>query len=195
MFALTPVCALSSPQVRDVFNGCRSVFKATDKDGDGRIQLSEFQESALALQLQLPQAVLEDVYHQADMNNDRTIDFREFVVLLVLVWLLRGPQETGGGAGKPPAGGMDKAMDTLVAAFRFFDKDNSGSIDREEVFQALDSDDVSSSRAKHHSAPRSGAGQTASRHRFQEMDFSKDGKVTFPEFVLAVETWAGVDEE
>ena len=178
--------------MRDVFNGCRSVFKATDKDGDGRIQLSEFQESALALQLQLPKAVLESIYHEADMNNDRTIDFREFVVLLVLVWLLRPQTE---GAAGPAAGGIDKAMDTLVAAFRFFDKDNSGSIDREEVFQALDSDDVSSSRAKHHSAPRSGAGQTASRHRFQEMDFSKDGKVTFPEFVLAVETWAGVDEE
>jgi calcium-binding protein CML len=178
--------------VRDVFNGCRSVFKATDKDSDGRIALSEFQESAPALQLHLSTSVLESIYHEADMNNDRTIDFREFVVLLVLVRLLRSEEE---GAKGPAAGGIDKAVDTLVAAFRFFDKDNSGSIDREEVFAALDSDDVSSSRAKHHSAPRHGAGEAASRQRFQEMDFSKDGKVTFPEFVLAVETWAGVDEE
>lgn len=181
---------LKLPAVRETFNGCRSVFKATDKDGDGLIQLAEFKQSALNMQLHLPDQLLEDVYNQADLNNSHTIDFREFIVLLTLVWLLR-PQS----GGEQPLAGLDKAMDTVVAAFLWFDKDNSGSIEREEVLQALGAEDVASSRAPHHSGGRHGPGRSASKHRFQEMNLLKDGKVTFPEFVLCVESWAGVEDD
>ena len=38
-------------------------------------------------------------------------------------------------------------------------------------------------------------GDNASRRRFSEMDFDHNGRVSFPEFVAALESWAGVEEE
>jgi hypothetical protein len=48
-----------------------------------------------------------------------------------------------------------------------------------------------------HAHPHVGAGgpAPASRRRFSEMDFDRNGRVSFPEFVAALESWAGVDEE
>jgi hypothetical protein len=47
-----------------------------------------------------------------------------------------------------------------------------------------------------HAAPHVGASPApASRRRFSEMDFDRNGRVSFPEFVAALESWAGVDEE
>jgi Ca2+-binding EF-hand superfamily protein len=165
-----------------------------DTDGDGRVQLAEFRASSAAALLDGNK--LDALYAEADLNNDQGIDYREFVVILVLVWLLR-PQQAAG-AGATPAGGacqealtrLTGAMETLLAAWAFMDKDNSGSIDRDEVDKALGTDDA-------HMAPsqRAAPGRQASLSRFREMDVSSDGRVTFPEFVLAVESWAGVGDD
>ncbi len=111
---------------------------------------------------------------------------QEFIVLLVLCWLLRPSTAKEGSLMV-----IDKAMQTLVDAFQFFDRENRGWITKKDVSIALGTDDTPTAHA-HHEAP---ASNVAAGRRFSEMDFSRDGKVTFPEFVLAIESWAGLDED
>jgi Ca2+-binding EF-hand superfamily protein len=101
-------------------------------------------------------------------------------------------------------------MQTLVDAFLFFDKGNHGWITRADVAEALGGGEAGAAGA--HAAARSapatserptpremaaanGSGAVASRRRFSEMDFDGNGRVSFPEFVAALEGWAGVEEE
>ena len=175
---------LKLPAVRIVFLGCRSVFNQMDSNGDGTIKLAEFQASALQRELQLDEATLRGLYAQADLDHDNDVQFKEFVVLLVLAWLLRSTERAEGSLAL-----LDKAMQTLVDAFHFFDRANRGWITQGDVQKALGTEE-GSVHSRVTVAPDAAVGQ-----RFSEMDFSKDGRVTFPEFVLALESWADLDEE
>lgn len=99
---------------------------------------------------------------------------------------------------------LDKAMQTLVDAFQFFDSGNRGWITRADVDAALGDGKAAGAHAPVHShsqgSLRSESMNTtspahASRRRFSEMDFDRNGRVSFPEFVAALESWAGVDVE
>ncbi len=98
--------------------------------------------------------------------------------------------------------GLDPALNTLCDAFLYFDVDGRGSITRQNVEQALGGSGERSgshrgeanAHAPQH-APSLAGGGNASRRRFSEMDFDHNGRVSFPEFVAALESWAGVEEE
>ena len=126
-------------------------------------------------------------------------------------------------AAAPELAELDKAMATLVDFFRFFDKENRGWLTREDVAAALDGGGARSSNTSSHSGSvsRSDSNMSSSpgmgrrfsfrqnegpapaiesaagniQQRLREMDYSRDGRVTFPEFVLAVEGWAGADDD
>lgn len=132
-------------------------------------------------------------------------------MLLALVWVLKS-------AAAPTAAddSFDKAMRTLIEVFHFFDRENHGYLTRKDVSLALEgavytsreaslsrtnskaSGDASPAGSRRPSFSRKESetvGEAGITKRFTEMDFSRDGKVTFPEFVLAVEGWAMVDVE
>ena len=100
-------------------------------------------------------------------------------------------------------------MNTLCDAFLFFDVDGLGWITRDNVQTALGGgggDGKAGSRrgvgsgsfreanahAAQHAPP---LGDNPSKRRFSEMDFDHNGRVSFPEFVAALESWAGVEED
>ena len=106
--------------------------------------------------------------------------------------------------------GLDRALNTLCDAFLFFDTQGLGWITRKNVDEALggggggpgDSQRQGSSfrgeanaHAPAHAPALVGGADNASRRRFSEMDFDHNGRVSFPEFVAALESWAGVEEE
>jgi Ca2+-binding EF-hand superfamily protein len=100
---------------------------------------------------------------------------------------------------------LDKAMQTLVDAFQFFDGGNRGWITRADVDAALGDGQTAGAHApaRSHSQASSSRNESmttvspahASRRRFSEMDFDRNGRVSFPEFVAALESWAGIDVE
>lgn len=80
-----------------------------------------------------------------------------------------------------------KALQHVLEAYVLFDADASGTIDKEEVLHM-----VAEKGAK-------GGGNMASallsEERWAELDWDKDGKITFVEFLYAFEAWVGVDDE
>ena len=110
--------------------------------------------------------------------------------------------------------GLDRALNTLCDAFLFFDTDGLGWITRDNVQAALGggggggggkggssrgvgagSFREANAHAQQHAPPLGATGDNASKRRFSEMDFDRNGRVSFPEFVAALESWAGVEED
>ena len=108
--------------------------------------------------------------------------------------------------------GLDRALNTLCDAFLFFDTEGRGSITRADVDAALGGSGgggpgAASGSMRHVGGSHRGEANahavqhapslagSASRRRFSEMDFDHNGRVSFPEFVAALESWAGVEEE
>jgi hypothetical protein len=178
---------------------------------------------------------LRALYDEAELDVGTQVDVREFVVLLCLCVLL-AESGCGEGAGEASAASaamevkdLDRALNTLVEAFRFFDTGDKGWVTQSDVAEALGAHHDDQGHSTHSSygdarpSPGGaakddgrrksferlkslnfsfGSGQRISppesfktsdsmSRRFTEMDFSNDGKVTFPEFVQAIESWAG----
>ena len=111
--------------------------------------------------------------------------------------------------------GLDRALNTLCDAFLFFDTEGRGWITRANVDAALGGGEPgpapagggsarlaaagsfreANAHAVQHAPPLGAGADNASRRRFSEMDFDHNGRVSFPEFVAALESWAGVEED
>jgi len=93
------------------------------------------------------------------------------------------------------------AFKKVVDAFLYFDKNGDGVIEKDEM-KAILSEDKSgdSSRRKGSGSKRKGsnsgsmAQQFLSGERWAEIDWDRDGKITFKEFLLAVSGWVGLGE-
>jgi len=184
------VVLLRLPALRALLNSCRGVFAASHADGVAGIRLDEFQQhAAQALQLHLPPEQLQAVFAEADLDGDRLIDFKEFIVLVVLCWLLRPASEPDAGLAA-----LHPALETLLDAFLLFDRRGRGLVTRADVDAVLRGGG-GDAHAHAPATPRGGgAGHSASR-RFSEMDLDHSGGVSFPEFILTLEGWAEVGEE
>ena len=111
------------------------------------------------------------------------------------------------------------AFDKVVDAFLYFDKNGDGYIEKDEMQVILSEDEsgMAASSRRHSKDPsakrkgsagirrkgsrngsRGGGGSLASQFltgaRWEEIDWDKDGKITFKEFLLAVSGWVGLGE-
>lgn len=184
------VVLLRMPALKELLNSCRGVFAASHAAGAAGITPDEFRgRAAPALQLSLPPEQLAAVFAEADLDGDRLIDFKEFIVLVVLCWLLRP-------AGAPDAGlaTLHPALETLLDAFLLFDRHGRGLITRADVDAVLRGGG-GAGHAHAPSSPRGGSGGFSASRRFSEMDLDRSGGVSFPEFILTLEGWAEVGDE
>ncbi|EFC43878.1 predicted protein [Naegleria gruberi] len=99
----------------------KEAFSLFDSDSDGTIVTKELGTVMRALGLNPSQGELDDMIKQVDSNNNGTIDFKEFLVL------------------------MQKKMtdndseDEIKEAFKVFDRDNDGIISAAELRHILTS--------------------------------------------------------
>ena len=187
------------------------------------------------LALALSMDTLRALYDEAELDVATQVDVREFVVLLCLCVLLEEGSSEERSAAAKEVKDLDRALNTLVEAFRYFDTDDKGWVTQADVGDVLGAHNDDAGHSTHNdsrlspggAAPKQeeGGGKRTSferlksltsfsfgssrirvpdafktgssmSRRFSEMDFSKDGKVTFPEFVQAIESWAGdADDE
>ena len=84
-----------------------------------------------------------------------------------------------------------KAFREVTSAYLLFDADASGNIDRDEVLQAVASKSGHWAKAHEHRAMSS----FMTDARWTELDSEKTGFITFQDFFLAFQSWAGMDDE
>ena len=122
----------------------REIFESYDVNGDGYV--SEEEVRLMVRQLDLPESYAHRIFETADLNNDGKISFEEMEIFVTA------------------------KLERLEAAFSYFDKDGSGSIDRREMYQVLQELCLE-------------ATEKDAEVLLQEIDQNDDGEVNFAEFL------------
>eukprot|EP00249_Psilotum_nudum_P013749 c24487_g1_i2 orf=496-1161(-) len=169
------------PKIDETFENVRGMFEKFDKDGSGTIDLEELKECFRQLKVSFTDDEVKEFHEESDMDSSKGIDFKEFIVVLALLYLLGDSVDASSGSriGLPE---LESTFDTIVDAFIFFDKDGDGYVSKKEIVLAIN--DASPGRR--------GAGDRIGVKRFEEMDWDKNGSITFKEFLFAFTNWVGL---
>ncbi|XP_050383850.1 calcium-dependent protein kinase SK5-like [Argentina anserina] len=97
--------------------GLRELFKMIDADDSGSITFEELKEGLRKVGSELMESEIKDLMDAADIDNNGTIDYGEFLAATVHLNKL-------------------EREENLLSAFSFFDKDGSGFITIDELTQA-----------------------------------------------------------
>ena len=97
----------------------KEAFSLFDKNGDGSISEVELGEIMKSLGQKPTLQELRDMIHEVDTDNNGTIDFKEFLVLM--------ERQVGSG---------DKDTE-YMEAFKLFDKNGDGTISAEELKEVM----------------------------------------------------------
>ncbi|OQR94766.1 hypothetical protein THRCLA_08101 [Thraustotheca clavata] len=103
---------------------------------------------------------------------------------------------------------LRQAFQLAVDVFLWFDIDGNGLIQKEEMqsrlYESMHEHSPTKKMSKARVAKMAGqktqgkscpANAFISQKRFNEMDWDNDGSITFKEFLMAFESWVGVDED
>ena len=138
--------------MKDVINACK-LFNQIDINGDGKITENELYKGLCSkIKSDTLEEDIKNIYQKLDMDDDGYIEYEEFVRAAVSKEKFMGDN-------------------VLKFAFRFFDKDNSGKIDFEEIEKVF----KKSVTDKNHV-------DEALNKIIREVDLNKDGKISFEEF-------------
>lgn len=108
-------------------------------------------------------------------SSPKNISFREFVIGVSVGFFIPTDSED------EEVQKIKQGFLVIQDAFHAIDKDGGGEIDMEELKAALFSS--------------SNADGDLLEDRFNELDFNKDSSIEFPEFVYAMISWVGFEEE
>ncbi|KAG6664066.1 hypothetical protein CIPAW_02G066400 [Carya illinoinensis] len=170
------------PQLRDSLKNIRAVFEQYDEDSNGTIDQEELKKCLQKLQLHLTEEEVEDLFHSCDIDGHEGIQFNEFIVLLCLIYLLKGPSSnTTSRLGSPR---LEATFDTVIEVFLFLDKNGNGKLNKNDMVKALND-----------ASPREKSPSHITRTRFEEMDWDRNGQVSFREFLFAFIKWVGIDTD
>ncbi|VFQ58707.1 unnamed protein product [Cuscuta campestris] len=172
---------LKFPKIDESLRKCKATFHDFDKDENEAIDHKELKHCFRKLEISFSDEEIDDLFEACDINNDMGMEFHEFIVLLCLVYLLKdSPALLGKSRVDMP--NLESAFETLVDAFVFLDKNKDGCVSKDEMVQAINEStygERSSSRI--------------AMKRFEEMDWDKNGMVSFKEFLFAFTRWVGID--
>ncbi|OWM85943.1 probable calcium-binding protein CML21 [Punica granatum] len=174
---------LKFPKIDESFRKCKAIFEQFDEDSNGRIDHEELKCCFEKLEVSFSEEEINDLFTACDINEDKGMDFNEFIVLLCLVNLLKREPHTSDSKSLMGMPGLENTFETLVDAFVFLDKNKDGHVSKNEMVAAIN---------ETNSGERS-SGRIAMK-RFEEMDWDKNGSVNFKEFLFAFTRWVGIDE-
>ncbi|XP_064970224.1 probable calcium-binding protein CML22 isoform X1 [Musa acuminata AAA Group] len=170
----------------------RAVIKRTkcvlahipDEDSNGTMDHEELKKCLRMLQIQLSEKDIDRLYHYCDMDENKGIQYHEFIVLLCFAYLLAGPDSATNNMSNSASRHVEATFDKLAEAFAFLDKNGDGKLDKKDIILALN-EAPSKEKSPTHITSR----------RFKEMDRNKDGTVSFKEFLFSLIKWIGIDTD
>lgn len=77
---------------------------------------------------------------------------------------------------------LKATFDTIIEAFLFLDKNGDGKLNKKDMIKAMNEDFPMEKSPTH-----------ILKTRFKEMDWNKDGKVSFREFLFSLINWVGFE--
>eukprot|EP00250_Pteridium_aquilinum_P016531 c23144_g4_i1 orf=206-1027(-) len=171
------------PKIDKTFEAVRDTFRRFDKNGNGTLDLEELKDCFRELQVSFTDEEVKDLYAESDMDCNSGIDFKEFIVLLALVHLLQSPGEKSSKC-RLGLAQLEESFDRIADAFVFFDKDCDGQVSKQEIIEAIGQ-----------ASPGSRNADRIGLKRFEEMDWDKNGRITFKEFLFVFTNWVGIKED
>ncbi len=103
----------------DTINEFKEAFNIFDKDKDGYITIKELGEIMKNLGQTPTEAELQDMINEVDIDGNGTIDFKEFLGIMV-----RKMRDSD-------------SEEELIEAFKIFDKDGNGLISQDELLNVM----------------------------------------------------------
>ncbi|CAM0946290.1 unnamed protein product [Alopecurus aequalis] len=170
------------PKIDKSLRNCRIIFKQFDEDSNGEIDQLELKHCFQKLDISFTDEEIKDLFEACDIYEHMGMKFNEFIVFLCLVYLLNDPAVSEARK-RMGLGNLEPTFETLVDAFVFLDKNKDGYVSKSEVIEA-----INETSAGERSSGRIGV------KRFEEMDWDKNGMVSFKEFLFAFTRWVGLDD-
>ncbi|GMJ16020.1 hypothetical protein like AT4G26470 [Hibiscus trionum] len=172
---------LKFPKIDDSLRNCKAIFEQFDEDSNGAIDNEELKKCVHKLGVCFTEEEIDDLFKACDINEDMGIKFNEFVVFLCLVYLLKDDAMEFEAKSRMGVPNLEATFETLVDAFVLLDKNKDGYVSKNEMVQAINES------GEHSSGP-------IATKRFEEMDWDKNGSVSFKEFLFAFTTWVGIED-
>ncbi|WOL13645.1 putative calcium-binding protein CML21 [Canna indica] len=170
------------PKIDESLRKCKSIFQQFDEDSNGAIDQEELRHCFQKLEISFNEEEICDLFSACDIDENMGMKFNEFIVLLCLVYLLKEPAGAQANS-RMGLADIEATFETLVDAFVFLDKNKDGYVSKNEMVHAINET----------TAGERSSGRIAMR-RFEEMDWDKNGMVTFKEFLFAFTRWVGIDD-
>lgn len=175
---------LKFPKIDESLRKCWSTFELFDENCNGVIDQEELKCCFRKLEISFTDEEINDLFNACEIDKDMGMKFKEFVVLLCLVCLLKDDNESAlqstSGLEMPH---LEETFQQVVDAFVFLDKNGDGYVSKSEMIEA-----INETTSGEHSSRR------IAMRRFEEMDWDKNGLVNFKEFLFAFTRWVGIDD-
>ncbi|EYU33744.1 hypothetical protein ABFS82_08G165400 [Erythranthe guttata] len=174
---------LKFPKIDESFRKCKTTFDEYDEDKNGTIDLQELKHCFRKLEISFTEEEINDLFQACDINEDMTMKFNEFIVLICLVYLLKEDPSDKDAKSQMGMPNLKATFETLVDTFVFLDKNKDGYVSKSEMVDAIN-ETTSGERS---------SGRIAMK-RFEEMDWDRNGMVNFKEFLFAFTHWVGIED-
>ncbi|XP_052189728.1 probable calcium-binding protein CML22 isoform X2 [Diospyros lotus] len=175
---------LRFPQIKEGLKDIRGVFQQYDEDSNGTIDHEELKKCLKKLQLHLTEKEIDDLFYYCDVDGSAGIQFKEFIVLLCLIYLLMDHLHSPHTTSRLGSPQVEATFDTIIEAFLFLDKNGDGKLNKKDMIEALND-----------GTPWEKSPTHITRNRFKEMDWDRNGKVSFREFLFSLIDWVGIDTD
>ncbi|MFS7907797.1 putative EF-hand domain-containing protein [Helianthus anomalus] len=173
---------LRFPQFREGLEEIRGVFRQFDVDSNGIVDREELTKCLQKLQFDYTEQEINDLFESCDLGRNKGMKFNEFVVVLCLIYLLGGTLSSNHMATTMVSPELKATFDSIIDAFLFLDKNGDGKLDKKDMIKAMNDD-----------FPKEKSPAHITMTRFRELDWNKDGKVGFREFLFSLVNWVGID--
>ncbi|KAJ8530402.1 hypothetical protein ON010_g14510 [Phytophthora cinnamomi] len=206
--------ALARPQRQEgdkAFSGVRTTFKEYDKEGHGYVEYDDLPAIYKELGVSFSEDEINQVFDESDMKENGKLNFKELLISLAIGFLLhRIPSLEKNRLSvfyTSRSGSIGGSISGSVGRNNSIGGNSMGGSSTSSTAMAMNGD-LEASMARHSPTKklkrRSGgyrdSGEDSKNwsiweRRFAEMDWNHNGMIHFNEFLMAFESWVGVDDD